>query len=984
MQPLKMYAQWRTKIYAAPEIYTVIDNEIEYADDRSDYYSLGIALLTLWSGEKTLAALGERKLLSLKRGESGRLPYPDNMPAPMLHLIKGLTVPVSEHRWGFEEFERWVKGENVPVHGEKNEHANTTGINILYNGSKGQRASSLPELAKLMVEDKKLAAQYLFSGQVARWMHEAGMPEIEAQINDFVTRQYPANREAAVMATAYLLDVDMPFASPSGKLLRTQEEIANDMTHFPAKYKPMMADKDSPLFVYFRAAGVDEFAQKFVPMAKKSDYDSFLAVWRLAYTLCPAAPFPVFDPRTPEKYYTYDTVEEIIDFFSRLPEHPYTDCNSAFPALLYDEAFIMWLSHRNAALAGKIKSKLAQEKKSNLLYYYIWYLLAPDRNYMLQKDGSQMFSIEQIAAQINKEFVHQTEDTGLPYCLQHLKDNRLYYYMKSKEVYKDKFDYIEYCFALDTKDRRNQAGPYNEKIATFKAIKALSGESFYYFPRSGHTVSNIEELKSVPIDEQRQELKQGKLREWLAVEFQENPFADLSESLTYETLLGKCTDAIADINRDDPVYDRYLDAETSVEVGAELCRKEVRKVRIWRTVFYVLAGLPMLALALAALFIGFAGFGHPSGMLSWCITAAFMAVAIRVIMIIPIFGDWLKQPFGDPIWLPKWIPAIIYALIFAASGFMMESHPGISRIAIPAMALTVFAWRWKVTVYDYPISTRQYADALHPDVSQIAIESLYYAWHPEVKEFDSEMLDRQNQFHEIIEDASKFTAKRTLWSLAPIMLLMGWYLCFSPMCEQYIKENDPERWERVFGEGKKSDSYGNLETVTYFADVKKSLSVRKSPSSKASKLGSLAKGEKMEVISIEGNWAKIKYADGIGYVNTDYIKKAEADIKKSDTKTQTKREAKTIQTSEPAKTSEIEPMPSETSTTPKSRLYTVSPNYREIEVFSAKNTQSQFVIGSLKNGENFTVLSNDGTWAKITYKGRDAYVKSSLIFQVQY
>ncbi|MBO5052926.1 MAG: WG repeat-containing protein [Muribaculaceae bacterium] len=60
-------------------------------------------------------------------------------------------------------------------------------------------------------------------------------------------------------------------------------------------------------------------------------------------------------------------------------------------------------------------------------------------------------------------------------------------------------------------------------------------------------------------------------------------------------------------------------------------------------------------------------------------------------------------------------------------------------------------------------------------------------------------------------------------------------------------------------------------------------------------------------------------------------------------------------------------------------IYTIKSNYRRIDVFSAKNTQSHFVIGELKSGETFQVLSDDGTWAKITFRGRDAYVKSMLI-----
>ena len=109
MIPLKAYAQWRTKIYAAPEIYTAIDGEIEYPDEKSDYYSLGMSLLTLWIGEKPFEGMDERTMIRLKRGEKGTLPYPDDLPEQLLRLIKGLTIPNPEKRWGFAEFERRFK-----------------------------------------------------------------------------------------------------------------------------------------------------------------------------------------------------------------------------------------------------------------------------------------------------------------------------------------------------------------------------------------------------------------------------------------------------------------------------------------------------------------------------------------------------------------------------------------------------------------------------------------------------------------------------------------------------------------------------------------------------------------------------------------------------------------------------------------------------------------------------------------------------------
>ena len=45
----------RTPIYAAPEFYTHVPGERPEIDIKSDYYSLGITLLSIWMGEANIA-----------------------------------------------------------------------------------------------------------------------------------------------------------------------------------------------------------------------------------------------------------------------------------------------------------------------------------------------------------------------------------------------------------------------------------------------------------------------------------------------------------------------------------------------------------------------------------------------------------------------------------------------------------------------------------------------------------------------------------------------------------------------------------------------------------------------------------------------------------------------------------------------------------------------------------------------------------------
>ena len=65
-------------------------------------------------------------------------------------------------------------------------------------------------------------------------------------------------------------------------------------------------------------------------------------------------------------------------------------------------------------------------------------------------------------------------------------------------------------------------------------------------------------------------------------------------------------------------------------------------------------------------------------------------------------------------------------------------------------------------------------------------------------------------------------------------------------------------------------------TTEYIVTASSGLNVRSGEGTSYSKLGNLAYGTTIQVISVNGSWAKINYSGKTGYVSTDYIKKAGA------------------------------------------------------------------------------------------------------------
>ena len=776
MIPLKAYAQWRTKIYAAPEIYTAIDGEIEYPDEKSDYYSLGMSLLTLWIGEKPFEGMDERTMIRLKRGEKGTLPYPDDLPEQLLRLIKGLTIPNPEKRWGFAEFERWAKGENVPI--EDYTHTVAGELDILYNGSKNQRATSKEELAKLMMEDTKLAEKYLYSGNISKWFADAGYPEWQIQMDEIVNKLYPKSRYSGVMAACYTLDPSLPFIGIEGEQLETQEDIAIDIWNHEDDYLKQLTKKDAPLYIFLEANGI-KARNTFLPLFKKQP---FVAIWRMIFSLYPEAPFPFYDTVTETVVPVYN-VDELIEAFKNSDMADYDnyamspDCSIYTPFLLYDECFITWLAAQDPALAGKIKSIIppdAWEKPG--FYYYIFYMLAPERNYDYETDQEKNFTVAQLAESFNQEYLeahvlgNSSNEGFYDLDMRDGNENRLSYYLRSKGMYKDKFDYLEYCFELDSTDNRRKAGPYNLDIAYFKAFKALAGSTFYYFPKSKKNVWTTDELKQIPIDEQREQLNEGKLMAWLAVQYQEDPFADLSPNYAYEILLAKFTAALAVINPQIEEAGRYAKASDKVEALTRKIRRKIGSIRILRIIWAILVILPLLSLAATYFIWGVAQTEEPVS--SWkqiWIPIVALAIPLRFLQSFSLIERNVNSLFGEKL------------------GEILSSHRWITSVliaAIPLCLLTAME-HWGGTASPYVPNRfwpKQYTKEINPDVEVRIIEPLFYAWRDKGtnKAFESSLEDDQNYYSQGLSTVRRNTIRKIITGMIWTALMALLWFCTSP------------------------------------------------------------------------------------------------------------------------------------------------------------------------------------------------------------
>ena len=100
-----------TVIYASPEQFT------GYIRKESDYYSLGMSLLYLlghdpFLGENINNAYIMYRHVSAKREEF----IPEKLSDKFKQLLKGLLTKEPKERWGADQIERWLKGNDVKVY----------------------------------------------------------------------------------------------------------------------------------------------------------------------------------------------------------------------------------------------------------------------------------------------------------------------------------------------------------------------------------------------------------------------------------------------------------------------------------------------------------------------------------------------------------------------------------------------------------------------------------------------------------------------------------------------------------------------------------------------------------------------------------------------------------------------------------------------------------------------------------------------------
>lgn len=241
-------------------------------------------------------------------------------------------------------------------------------------------------------------------------------------------------------------------------------------------------------------------------------------------------------------------------------------------SLLIDYGFLAWYANQQEPVIYEELKKIIHSKVKGCIYAVLYALdKSISYDYCLESEAAKengVFTIRQIAEYLNTQIENSLHGNDIQKRiaaaeleqLKSLPGTRLYHYLNSKG-WQTAIDWINYCFELESDENKAKCGSYNELIATYKVIQGLGFPSYYYFPKSGKKVECIEDLSAINRDELLESLKQGALKSWLVVQFQENPEHKYEHPFDYERQVKAYLEKLQQIAPQDEEVTKYLFAK---------------------------------------------------------------------------------------------------------------------------------------------------------------------------------------------------------------------------------------------------------------------------------------------------------------------------------------------------------------------------------------------------------------------------------------
>lgn len=346
--------------------------------------------------------------------------------------------------------------------------------------------------------------------------------------------------------------------------------------------------------------------------------------------------------------------------------------------------------------------------------------------------------------------------------LSDLKASPFYLHLKSKGMGEDKIKWIEHCFELDSKENLRKAGPYNWVIATFKMIKGLEVEPYYYFKESDISITSLSHFKSIPPTEIKSELEDGYLREWLTVFFQEDPNKNLSARLSYEKETLKYIEFIEKLDSEDTDVSNFRIGTNFLNTNFRKVRRRCRTLMAMRILLGVFCFIPLLGCVVALAVYGLPFTENPLPVFS---AEAIAVMGVVFALLIYVMSDY-SSIIGNIIAGFIVGAAVYYAVYAILDQFMPQASYALAGLLL---LLIYFLMRGCYTIL--PVARKAHIHLLKPTFEARVLAPLRFAFKADAgARFNPPIAKEIVEYDDYLKDCIRKLSYHGVLSL----LIVGW------------------------------------------------------------------------------------------------------------------------------------------------------------------------------------------------------------------
>lgn len=765
-EKLHRTTQARTPVYAAPEMYNdVIDGEVEITP-AVDFYSLGITLMTLWLGENPLN-LNERVMMRKKN--EGRLPRINELPDRVKMIIQGLTSVNPQTRWGYDEVERWFLGEDVKIDLSS---PILKYRSFIVDPERNLVADNIHELIPLLVDNERLAINYLYNGRIAGWLEQCGNVKLSSVVKDIVVNRYPADQKAGLMAAVYVMEPTYPYKDVRGNLCDDVHSVAISVLSYQEEYSLVLTNPNDTLFLYLEShskADVNRLRSYFSPESKM---DKRIAILRLAYEADPDIPFL--------GKYPSSSLSEIVHSFG------HEDCTEDEWTSLSDGRLLSWMySHEDHMACEALRIMTAGKKPTRSQGYKVLYNIDRDAAFDL-RDANTPYKVGEVLCEDLKKWQNLTDQEFAAQLADYMDPDGRFFYFAQLHGWFEQISQARACFDMKSEENKERLGAYDIRTAAYRFCRILGVTPTYLLEDGTELKSGSNIDTHIYRPQLLSAMKQGSLSQWMAVFYHEDPTRDFSEPYSYERKLEEWIISLGQVDSNHKYFKRFGTAKEETaqkykEVRMGYHRAKAKESR-WRYTFYGLCALWIVLL----LVCGVSGrdyLFHHSMMAIGIPVGGVTAVIVGLRAYFRGYGFVMSCLWGLLGMLSSWIPITILKTIDQAN----------PSLFVPAAIVITLVYMAICHVTDFRSDSKGdnqlISEVMEDDIKSTLLEPLYYTFKQKSFKFKGSkfgMLDDvTNQVRSI---SGESVLHYILWSVMVGILLME-MIVFSPKLLNYPNPN---------------------------------------------------------------------------------------------------------------------------------------------------------------------------------------------------